>query len=498
MTKLFPTWIGMIVFVAASLGGIKTATCDNPISYPAVKEEFRSGIYQPGKVVPARGQGPICLGPGPHLFIDDFLIQSSANVKRRVNRPRRDPRIPNPIITGKEDECVTPFMTVIRDSDTGRFRIWYNIYKKLKEDGSARFASMESEDGINWIQPHRVIEDPGPINFGCSVLDEGRDFADPAARYKLAWWANGGLMIAASEDGVAWKLLKSEPVLRHNHDINNIFYDTTRGRYVVTFSDYTTGPHWSGKRRCTMQSTSKDLLHWETPWYILTPDDSVEKGQTQFYAMQGHLIRGDLWIGLVKVLHDDWQAPGTPDGSFGVGYTTLAWTRDGRNWVRDTEPFFEPDPKVGAWDHAHAWMDYQLPMGEDVYIYYGGYKNGHKVNRWEERQIGLVKIKRDRYVAREAGSEQGTLTTPPVIFCGSGMTVNADAKGSIQVQLLDSSGKPVEGFGWDDCKTVQGDKTSHLIQWNGAPSIPTGKPVRIVFRLKNAQLYGFDIIGRKD
>jgi hypothetical protein len=68
--------------------------------------------------------------------------------------------------------------------------------------------------------------------------------------------------------------------------------------------------------------------------YVLRPDDRVDPGQTQFYAMNGYLRRGDVLIGLVKILHDDWRAGGTPEGAYGVGYTALAWTRDGINWVR--------------------------------------------------------------------------------------------------------------------------------------------------------------------
>ena len=36
---------------------------------------------------------------------------------------------------------------------------------------------MESEDGIHWIRPHRVLDDPASINFGSSVIDEGPNFA---------------------------------------------------------------------------------------------------------------------------------------------------------------------------------------------------------------------------------------------------------------------------------------------------------------------------------
>jgi hypothetical protein len=288
-------------------------------------------------------------------------------------------------------------------------------------------------------------------------------------------------------------MLRPYPVLRHNHDINNIFRDPVRNRYLATVSVWVGGPSWTGQRRCTMMSTSPDLVAWEEPWYVLMPDDNSDPGQTQFYAMSGYAFRGDLIVGLVKVLHDDWQAPGTPQGAFGVGFTTLAWSRDGRHWVRDQTPYFEPDPDVNAWDHAHAWMDCQLPLGDEVYIYYGGYKYGHKMDRWEGRQIGLVKIRRDRYVSRDAGAERGTLVTPPAILVGSKLTVNARIRGGLRVGLLDTEGKPIPGFTADDCRPIQGDDLAHAVEWKRSLSGLGEGPVRIEFRLREGELYGFDL-----
>ena len=29
--------------------------------------------------------------------------------------------------------------------------------------------------------------------------------------------------------------------------------------------------------------------------------------------------------------------------------------------------FFGPDPKAGAWDHAHAWITSSVPVGDEVF-----------------------------------------------------------------------------------------------------------------------------------
>ena len=54
--------------------------------------------------------------------------------------------------------------------------------------------------------------------------------------------------------------------------------------------------------------------------------------------------------------------------NYGIGYTTLAWSHDGEHWVRDREPFFDRSSQRGAWDRAHAWIDEQVPVGDEVYL----------------------------------------------------------------------------------------------------------------------------------
>jgi hypothetical protein len=460
-------------------------------SAPSGDEEVCSSLYRPGQV--ERPAGPIPLGPGPQLLVDDFMVASSQNLTRVVVPPQRDPGLPNPVVTGEEDHNYQPYLTVLRDPATGRFRMWYGAYGENPNGSTSHLGYLESADGIHWERPARLLADPGPIQFGSSVLDEGPGYADLARRYKFAWWHDGGIKLATSPDGLAWTALRPYPVLRHNHDINNLWWDPLRGRYVATLSVYTTGAGWPGTRRVTLQSTSADLLTWERPWYILTPSPETDHPETQFYAMNGHLTRGGLWLGLVKVLRDDLRAPGTPEGAFGVGYTTLAWTRDGRHWVRDQEPYFEPDPHPGAWDHAHAWIDWQLPVGGNVLMYYGGYQSGHKMNRFEERQIGVLRIPQDRYVSRRAGAEEGLLVTPPVALSARRLTVNARVAGELRVQVTDEAGAPLPGFGFSDCAPLRGDALAHVVTWPGDLSSLGGRPVRLAFRLRETDLYAFSL-----
>lgn len=463
---------------------------------PVGDEANLGGIYRRGEH--RRTEKPILLSRGPHVLVDDFFVAKASGVARRVVPPVRDPGIPNPILTGKEDGTFQPYVTVIRDGATGRFRMWYDAPTHGKRPGTCVLMTIESKDGIAWERPARALDIDSSINAGASVIDEGPAFEDPSARYKLTFYgedAGGvrGMQIWKSPDGYQWEPFVPYTAISHNHDIENAFYDPLRKRYVAIMSVSTEGPTWTGKRRVTMESTSPDLLDWRKPWYILTPDDRVDSGETQFYAMNGHLVRGDLWIALVKILRDDIRASAVASDAGGVGYTTLAWSRDGEHWLRDTAPYFEPDPAPGAWDHAHAWIDFQLPVGDDVYLYYGGYKSGHKFNRYEERQIGLLKIRRDRYVAWEAGPIGGGFESPLVQIDGTGLSLNADIKGEIRVAVLDESGRPIDGLGSDDCVRLSGDSLDHEVQWKRPLAELRGRRVRLRFAMKDARLFAIDV-----
>ena len=185
--------------------------------------------------------------------------------------------------------------------------------------------------------------------------------------------------------------------------------------------------------------------------------------------MQGFLDRGPLCIAMVKVLRDDVDSDSKEQlakrgGGYGTGYTTLAWTRDGIHWVRDREVFFDRGP-AGAWDRSHAWIDEQVVVGNEVYLYYAGYRSGHKANRFTERQIGLVKMPLDQYVAREADGE-GTLTTVAMRVPEKASRVVVNAQGSVEVRMKDA-------------------QSGNLLL------SPESKVVRLEFVLRHARLFGF-------
>ena len=166
---------------------------------------------------------------GPQLFLDDHLIAEQRNLQRVIQSPTRRPE---PIVRAVEDKCFQPYVSVLRDPESRRFRLWYNT---AIDSTNSHIGYMESEDGVKFLRPHRELPDPSglPVAFGAYVVDDGPGFADAAKRYKLAWEKNG-LFTAFSGDGLTWTATRRAAVLGGIGDILALSRDPIRNRYLLT------------------------------------------------------------------------------------------------------------------------------------------------------------------------------------------------------------------------------------------------------------------------
>lgn len=464
---------------------------------------------------------PMRLSPGPQLFIDDALVAETKNLTHTLHAPRR---LPHPLIRGADspDRCGQPYVTVLYDDAMRKFRMWYNA---TAEGRRGSLAYLESTDGVDWDRPHRVLL---PINgYGASILDAGPQYPEPSRRFKYAYWEQLdtghhtqskaiGLCVAFSPDGIEWTKFKRNPVLpdlwqfspeadaKHvgdprfkqtASDIVDVTYDPARKRYIAAIKSYTQPPTEFGPvsrtyefgRRLVSQSTSEDFVNWTTPRRIIIPDER-DQGDTEFYGM-AMVPRGDTLVGFVRVLRDDVE--------HGVGYSTLATSRDGGvTWHRLRKPFFENRASdAGAFDHAVAWLSRPLRVGDELFFYYGGYNKGHKA--FTDRQLGLAKLRYDGFASWDAASTGGILRTPPVLIDSKQLTLNADVAGELRVRLVDITGKPLAEMDWTDCTPMRGDSLAHAVRWRGDLGSAQRAPVSIEFSLRDARLYAFTLSNQK-
>ena len=493
---------------------------------------FLALVIMAGRVDEGKAS-PIVLHQGPHLLIDDFLIEATRNVRRQVNQPRRflsGPIVPgieaarNPDGANKRGSNFNFDVTVWYDATARRFKMvhsgWYpeNPYTPVLR---------ESKDGIHWSDVPRVLDRVG--------FDDRENTRHPDRRFKalIQTFREGDMSVRIGEvwfspDGKSdWKPHPANPIFTPedfpgcSFDGAVPYFNPISALYGVfmhvhnprcTYRDVDGALRKNVHVRQVWHATSRDFKTWSQPKPLFSPDDG-DKGITQFYGLTPFGKRGDYFIGVLRVLRDDLKVPRTPemvrtdlDGNgtleeqkvYGMGYTVLAWTRDGVHWKRDryTDKFFEPNPDPDAWDHAHAWVGSCVPVGDGVYVYYGGYKYGHKV--YTDRQIGVARLKRDRFVAWEAGDEPGMLRTLPVTLDCERMSLNVDAEdGEVEAQILDENGKPIPGFTLADCQPIRTDSLAAPVKWQGRLLRElAGVPIHLEFHLRNAQLFAFTLSGK--
>jgi hypothetical protein len=133
-------------------------------------------------------------------------------------------------------------------------------------------------------------------------------------------------------------------------------------------------------------------------------------------------------------------------------------------------------------------------VGDELYLYYAGYRWGHKYHHSVDRKIGLVKMQRDRFVARRAGAKPGTLTTRPLLLEGGELSLNVAAKGGeVRVQLTTPQGEAIPGFRFEDCRPITADALAVPVEWSQKLESLRGQPVRIELSLKDASLYALEV-----
>ncbi len=463
---------------------------------------------------------------GRHLFVDDFLVADSRNLKWSLHHPRK---LDRPILlgVGSANDNFQPFLTVLRDQRRGVFRMWYNT-RKIVRGGHTYVSYTESRDGVHWDTPYKELFEI--FGFGCCVTDQGTEDSDPSQRYKMIYWGRrrddsvckdggAGLRVALSPDGLSWTQYRGNPVTpdlwkdsaqcdpgkqgniewrNYPADCVHATWDRIRKIYVAYVKSWSWPPHEFGDymsptgsgmgRRLESIMVSPDFIHWSTPvrCFVPEPDDlrSIEFGYT-FRAKP----RGNQMLLLSSILD---QGFSTAKGN-GIGYTVLSTTNDLFHCRRMRQVWLDREANDDqARDHAIAWIGDMVTVGEEEYIYYAGYQWGHK--NFTDRTINMARLRKDGFVSRDAATACGSLVTPLVRFNAARMTANARVRGELRVRILDETGRSVPGFSKGDVAPIRGDSTAHTVNGRAGLSELARRPVRLEFALRDGELYGFELL----
>ena len=106
--------------------------------------------------------------------------------------------------------------------------------------------------------------------------------------------------------------------------------------------------------------------------------------------------------------------------------------------------------------------------GEEIWQYYVGCESYHSPwTKGGRDAIFRVVQRLDGFVSADFAYGGGMLKTRPLMFAGNRLELNldTDATGILQVGLLDEKGKPIEGFGLDDCIYLNCDEVDAEVEW---------------------------------
>ena len=84
------------------------------------------------------------------------------------------------------------------------------------------------------------------------------------------------------------------------------------------------------------------------------------------------------------------------------------------------------------------------------------------------------------------------MATRPLRFGGKELVLNyaTSAAGGVRVGLADAAA-PIPQFGLYECDEIIGDEIERVVRWKGGSDVSelAGQPVRLQFRMKDADLY---------
>jgi len=432
-------------------------------------------------------QEPIEIGNRRELLVDDFLIQSlDGDAKQAVQEPTPQEVV---LVTDKPWEGNTcAYYSIFQDGDL--YRMYYRGSHYDTEKKRATHPEVvcyaESTDGITWKKPelglfefegskaNNIVWDGIGNHCFTPFLDTNPD-SPPEAKYKAISRGRPigkkGLYVFQSADAIHWSLMHDEPVITQGaFDSQNLaFWDPELKKYRCYYRDFR-------KIRDIKWCVSDDFLSWSAPAFLEYPEQKLEHLYTN--AIRNDPRAPHMLIGFpTRYLPDQGQRVEPIFMSSRDGHTF-------HRWLEPVVPESAPEDRTGNRSNYMTWGLLELPDKPNEWSVYAteAYYTGpdSRVRRFTYRKDGYVAI---------SGQQKGSLTTKPLTYEGTKLTLNAEvAKGGrVLVEMLTESG-PV----WVS-DPITGDNIDHPVTWPAKSPLSkyAGEPVTLRFHLKDAKLYSF-------
>ena len=436
------------------------------------------------------------------MFVDDWLIESMDGVGLKLHHP-----VPREIALelNKPWEGRHSFDPVVIKNEH-RYKLWYRGLGDVDPEGHTAYA--ESEDGIHWTRPslgihefrgtrdNNVVIGSSPTSV-CVFKDANPEALD-SERYKAIGRGKSidgrdTLRGMVSPDGLHWEIVEKDPIIlapddgtRPWFDSHSVaFWDVVCHHYVAYMRGFKP-PHVRAIRR----SVSDDFLNWTAPEFIDLGDTPVEdmyqSACTQYFRARHHYLMFPMRFVPYRKFHQEWHRGGISDSVFMT-------SRDGVHWDRRfMEAFLRPGP------NPDNWTDRNMYIGVGVVPTTPAEMSVYFMEHYRRLSVRLRRatLRTDGFVSVHAPYSSGEFVTRLLTFDGGELVLNYSTSvvGRILVEIQDAQGRPVDGYRITECAEIYGDEIERVVVWQpwrrGSDVSPlAGKPVRIRFEMKDADLY---------
>ncbi len=470
---------------------------------------------------------PVDIGGRLELMVDDYLIES-------MHRPERREIVFNTDAPWEGNAC--GYVSMFKDGDV--YRMYYHgaHYRhsgppaQALEDHPWVLCYIESDDGINWRRPElglfefngstanniiltpEAVAEVGGDPAHTAVFKDANPDCPEDEKYKIIMLGSKprGLYVLKSGDGIHFTLMSREPsVTVGAFDSQNLaFWDPVRKEY----REYHRG--FKDNVRDIMTATSNDVLHFPEPQWLQypgAPKEHLYTNQIAPYYRAPHIFIGTParytdrgWLDPLFDLPglDERLARAKASRRYGTAVTDSCFmtSRDGLTFKRWPEAFIRPGPRQReswvygdnylAWGMVETKADLEDAPNELSLYASEGY--------WEGTQVSIRRyaLRIDGFVSVNAPLSGGEIVTKPIIFDGGNLTINAETSGAggIQVEIQDADGNPLDGYSLEECPEIRCDSLRHTVRWEvkGGDVRPlAGRPIRLRFVLRDADLYAF-------
>jgi len=444
---------------------------------------------------------PLRLGAEPVLFVDRSLIERADGVELRLSKPERREVV---LVTDRPWEGPqSAYFSVLRDGE--RILLYYRGFCRTDLGEDQVTCVAESRDGITFTRPtvglydfagsrennivHRGVESHNFAPF----LD-ANPAAPPSERFKALGGVDGKLFAFVSEDGYRWRKLTDRPVLTEGaFDSLNVAFWDSKARLYRCYSRAWTGGGYAGYR-AIQSCTSRDFRSWTKPilnrYPAGVPDEHFyTNATTPCPDAPGLLLSFPKRFVPERKRWQDYPEPGVSDAVFMTSRDGVHWDRTFREaWLRPGR-----DPKNWT-QRSNMPATGVIQTAPDEWSLYVTERYG-----WPDHRVRRVTVRRQGLASVHAGAAGGEFVTPVLRLEGEALVVNyaTSAAGSLQVEVQDEGGKPLPGYSLVEMAPLFGDEIARAVRWKSRADVSgaRGRPVRLRFRLRDADLYAVSVQG---